>query len=379
MGLKQIYRNYIDRIRRKPQRIRIFKQKLWEQYEIRTVEKQAVKAGRLTPEEIKETREYWKELGIKKVPLAWHQKYKAYSGAFDKRFVPEIYYTTLLEPSSNCDYLIDVLGDKNYINSLFAGVLCKQDWIRAPHAGGGGGSNGFFFGKDGAPVSKDGLIASLKAAKAELIIKPTVGESSGTGVRVLDLENGVDRRTGESIEQIVAQYGKNFVIQERLQEHADWARPNPSSINTVRLISYRLHDCIKVSEAVMRIGRGGSHLDNAHAGGMYIAVHRDGSLGKHAHVYGFGNRFEVHPDTNLRFEGYRIPYMDKIREAAVLLHNCLPNIGYVSWDFMVDTEGRVVLIEANLRCGSVWIIQNAHGTGAFGDDVKELFELAKQK
>ena len=103
---------------------------------------------------------------------------------------------------------------------------------------------------------------------------------------------------------------------------------------------------IDVVPVVMRIGRNGNYLDNAHAGGMFIALDKDGTLHKHAFTE-FREVFLRHPDTHLRFEGYQIPLLPKVVEAAQRMHTAIPQLGVVNWDFTIDEEGNPVLIEAN--------------------------------
>lgn len=375
MSLKSIYRNYIKKMRNKPQKVRLRKQIVGEWIEIFTKERKAVASGKLSKQEKNDIQDYWVKCGYGKIPLFWHRKYKAYSGKLDKRFFPEYLFTTKLEPIGNKDSITSVLSDKNLIDFIFEKALIENSGIKTPTTV-GGCSSGFYFDNSREPVSMDLFLEIMKRYTGYCIIKPSVGESSGHGVRLLNLEmGGGDLISGDSIEKIIQGYGTDFIIQERLKECEDWAVLNPSSLNTVRIITYRVSGEIHATDAIMRIGRNGSYLDNAHAGGMYIAVNKDGTLHKYAQVYGFGNRYDKHPDSGIEFGNHKISHMSKVREAALKLHRCLPSIGFVNWDFIVNDEGDVVVIEANLSCGSVWLIQNTHGKGVFGDDTPEMIKM----
>lgn len=378
MSLKSIYRGYISNLKNKPQLLRIRKQRVGEWIEIFTKEWGAVVAGKLTKKEKCEIQAYWKEQGYGKIPLYWHRKYKAYSGKLDIRYFPEYLYTTKLEPKLNADFITNVIADKNFVEFIYANVLGENDWIRVPKTL-GGCSYGNYFDHNRQPITVNGLSELLCQYSGDCIIKPSVGESSGYGVRLLILENGIDKKTGETVNDIISGYGKNFIIQQRIMEHENWAVLNPSSVNTVRIITYRVDDAIRATGAIMRIGRQGSHLDNAHAGGMYIAVNEEGFLGDYAHVCGFDDRYNIHPDSGICFNKHQIPHMSKVREAALKLHRCLPSIGFVNWDFAVDPDGNVVLIEANFSAGSVWLVQNAHGKAVFGDDTPRMIRLICKK
>ena len=67
----------------------------------------------------------------------------------------------------------------------------------------------------------------------------------------------------------------------------------------------------------------------------------------------------IHPDSRIIFKNYQLSYCERFFEAARELHKCLPSIGIVNWDFAMNDKNQVVLIESNLICGSIWLIQNA--------------------
>lgn len=128
---------------------------------------------------------------------------------------------------------------------------------------------------------------------------------------------------------------------------------------------------------IMRIGRGGKVIDNAHAGGIFIGVDDDGFLNKFAFTE-FCDRFHKHPDTGVKFEGYKINNYKEMITAAIKMCEMLPQLGCVNWDFTIDLEGNPVLIEANLKAGSIWLIEMAHGCGPFGDLTPEILQWIKK-
>lgn len=126
----------------------------------------------------------------------------------------------------------------------------------------------------------------------------------------------------------------------------------------------------------MRIGINENYLDNAHAGGIYVAVSNEGIMQKYAMKYDQG-KYEVHPNSKIRFEGYKLPFINRIIDAAIELHKCVPQIGFINWDFSVDSNENIVLIEANMMCGGIWAFQNAWGCGVFGEDTEYMIEQIK--
>lgn len=112
-------------------------------------------------------------------------------------------------------------------------------------------------------------------------------------------------------------------------------------------------------------------LDNAHAGGMFIAVDDDGHLHENA-MTEFNIQFAKHPDTGVVYKDVKLDLVPKVIAAAHRMHGSAPQLGVVNWDFTLDEDGEPVLIEANIMGGSVWLPQMAHGVGAFGDKTEEV-------
>lgn len=104
---------------------------------------------------------------------------------------------------------------------------------------------------------------------------------------------------------------------------------------------------------------------------MFCAVYDDGTMGDNA-VTEFNDQFKEHPDTHLVFSDHRIEHLDKVIDAAKKMHAAIPQIGVVNSDFTINENGQAVLIEANVKNGSIWLPQMAHGVGAFGDKTEDV-------
>lgn len=133
----------------------------------------------------------------------------------------------------------------------------------------------------------------------------------------------------------------------------------------------------------LRIGQGGSYLDNAHVGGMFIGVNDLGELNEEAFTEEafteFGKRYKEHPDTHTVFKGYKLSFVPDLIKIAKKLHLNAPQLGIISWDLKVDQNGEIVLIEANTRGQGIWISQMAHGCGPFGENTADILRYVAQK
>lgn len=280
----------------------------------------------------------------KKIPYTWHRHNLAISGNFDVRFFPELLFIPEFERYMNqpSEYAM-VFEDKNllYLFADKAGVRTTRSLLTRT-----------------AGIYRDANMKELTEREAldfagsvgKCFAKPTVGTCSGQGCGAYDFDDGVDRGTGLEIKTLLDELGADFSIQEPITCHRSISALHPESVNTLRVMTYRWRDELRVLPMLMRIGCGKSAVDNAHAGGVFIGVSDQGLLAPSA-LTEFNERFTKHPDTGVVFDGYRIFGAEKVIGAAKRMHATMPQVGIVSWDFTVDEDGEPLVIEANIRGG----------------------------
>lgn len=324
----------------------------------------------LTNEQKNQIDVFYKNNYGKKIPYDWHRLYQSYTGKFDYRYMPEYIFSTNLELRKNKRLDVLPFENKNLIDVLFTrnekDVRCPKTIMMCV--------DGVFFDQERNILTAQqafDLLYAYKEATYQAVIKVTMDSSSGRGVQVLNLVKGVDTITNKELKEILNQKGDNFVVQEKIIPYETFEKLYPNAINTLRVITYMTKENIKVAPIIMRIGRGGGYVDNAHAGGMIIAVNDDGTLSDKAFTE-YQEIFTSHPDTKVVFAGYQLFNVEKIKRVAINLHKNVPMLQFVSWDFTVDNNGEIVLIEANLHSQSIWMPQIAHGKACFGDDTAEI-------
>lgn len=315
---------------------------------------------------------FWRAHYGRDFPSDWHRLYESMNGRFDVQYFPEILYTAELERRLNPDNYCEVLSDKNLLDLLTAAV----PQVRAPKTY-FGCANGSFFTGTHELLSRAQMLTALRDI-GDAVVKPTVDTGSGKGVEVVRIHDGVDEKSGRSLEALLAHCGRNFVIQERIQPCEQLRQLAPSCVSTIRLITYLAKDRVFHAQLVLRVGTGKSAVDNIHAGGLCIGVRDDGQLKKRAYRLGYGDRceiFEAHPDSGLRFSEITLPKIPEMIEAAHRLHSRIPQLGIISWDFTVDREENVVLIEVNCKDQSVWFPQIVNEGALFGDNTADMLHL----
>lgn len=369
--MKKLYKRFLRFVEQMPIKIEIYKTFIAEWIAI-FKKAPLYKNIKWTKEQQKEFDEFWIKNYGKKISNRWHRLYEASNGVHKVDYLPEIIYSTKIEPKINNDAYSKVYADKNlnelFFNNRIENVRTPKSFLFNAH--------GFFYDSERRLISKEKAV-EIFSNVGVAVLKPTVDSSSGKNVAIVDMQDGVNTKNGLLAEEIINNYSKNFIVQEKILPSRELETLYPNSINTLRTISYVLDDKIEVAPISLRIGGGGGEVDNIHAGGMSIAVSNDGSLAKYAYRLGYGDsfeKFEEHPDTKVVFDGYKLSFIDKLVSTAKRLHEMTANIGIISWDFTVDEDGNIVVIEANFTGQSVWFPQMLSGKSLFGQNTRKVLK-----
>ena len=174
-----------------------------------------------------------------------------------------------------------------------------------------------------------------------IIVKPEAG-LCGKGIEKLD--------TAE--ESPVALYNTlktngQTLIEEVLTQHEAVNTLYPGSINTVRMVTMVDDEGTPhLLYSAMRMGSGGSVVDNFNSGGMVIPVDPEKGTLRGVSVNKAGNTFAAHPDTETVFDGYALPDWQQCRELAFRAATRISTVRFVGWDLALTPKGPV-LVEGN--------------------------------
>lgn len=205
-------------------------------------------------------------------------------------------------------------------------------------------SNGVFFYGNGVECSREDAVEILMDYGEDVILKPSVETFGGRGVIKIPRKTGKDR-----FESLMEEYKYNYTFQKVVEQHPVMALFNPSSVNTVRVVTYRDFNRVrKVLYACVRFGGEGSVMDNVCSGGGYTGVDKEtGCLMDRKRYSYFVMDVPMVPDSMPN----EIPCWDRLKKVALALHGRLPQLDIVGWDFTFDKDGNPVLIEFNPRPG----------------------------
>lgn len=202
----------------------------------------------------------------------------------------------------------------------------------------------------------------------EAIIKPTINSCQGRGVQLFSTEQG-KLKDGTSVEQLLAGYGEDFIIQERVKQHPFLMSLNESSLNTMRILTFRVGNEVKILSTAIRVGGKDSITDNGYGGGFCTGLEKDGTLKPHGYRLTTGEHIDK-LQNDMTLEGLKVPHFDKVKAKAKELALTLPYLRIIGWDFTIDEEGEPVFIEMNTLPG-IYIMQLCNGP-VFGDMTDEL-------
>lgn len=308
---------------------------------------------------------YFKKHFGREVPTYWHQYLYSRNGLYSEKYIPASIYNSEILYRLNTFKFGLPYADKGFYDTLFPDFNRPRTIIK--------NVNGCYF--DGNhPITKENAIDICNNLNSA-VIKPSLEGHWGIGVELFHSENGFIPELNMSLQNLFLQYKKNFIIQEKFEQHPDMARLNPTSVNTLRVLSYRSNNEIKILYAVVRIGRKGKVVDNETAGGIKADI--DLQTGRIKGV-AFGNPQEKtmpQTDSGVVLDNYLIPSFPSVLEFVKGLHERLPYFNLIGWDISVDKNGNPAMIEWNRAAE---LSQVAHGP-AFGEYTEEILSVVKRE
>jgi hypothetical protein len=141
---------------------------------------------------------------------------------------------------------------------------------------------------------------------------------------------------------------RQYLVEEFITQHPEMARLCPTSVNTLRMITFFDGETVHVLEGVLKMGNG-ADVDNYGQGGMYTVLDEGGvarypAFDKNSAIY------SVHPMTGTPIVGFAVPLYDRVLAVLAEAGRIVPEIPYVGWDVAIGPDG-VILIEGNYNTG----------------------------
>ena len=158
----------------------------------------------------------------------------------------------------------------------------------------------------------------------------------------------------------------NIVCQEIIKQHSELSRLNPTSVNTLRIMTLFFDGEVRVPSVVLRMGIDDSRVDNGSQGGIVCGVKENGQLKNFARDLS-GNTFHTNHPGGICFESVVIPNFGECIDLVTMLANRFVDISRsISWDLAIGEDGHPLLIESNLSGGGLDVHQVCNGP-LYGD------------
>ncbi len=166
---------------------------------------------------------------------------------------------------------------------------------------------------------------------------------------------------------------KRFVLEELIDQSDKLGCLHPFSVNCVRLTTIVIDGNVHFFYPRLKVGRNGNFISNAGDDGLLVGVETETGILETDAGDEFGNIYEYHPNSKIRFKGFQIPDWDELLQLGEQIAlEVAPRVKYIGWDMAYTNSG--------------WSILEANAEGEFGAQFiyqkglkKELEELIHWK
>ena len=306
-------------------------------------------------EQVKKYKQKWKAL-TSHVEKAYMINVSKSIKYIDLDVVPSDVYYSIIEPTLNNIPFSVGLEDKSQLDWMY-GDQSPHVFLKNIH--------GVFFVGDKVIEASDIDFITCVKSHHKVIVKQSIDSHGGRSIIVFSRKgDGFYTDSGEylTIDYLLSKFKSNFIVQAFVNQHDFYAQFNQSSLNSLRVMTYRsvVDNEIKVLNVVLRVGNAGSYVDNLKFGGYAIGLNEDGFL-RH---FGVNNRGEVRSEFNgtlLRNMG-KAEGIDAVLETAVKAAAMHHHSRVLGFDMCYTNDDKVKIIEVNTWDLEVYNIQLANGS-----------------
>lgn len=298
---------------------------------------------------------FWKKYGLRPQKM-WYQIFSDREQKVDPRYIPDdLYYGTIVPYFSNTQFRR--FGEDKCMHDIFFRELIRPKTIIKNMAG-------VFYDADMTIISREQAVKKCLSYPDEFLIKPSI--DSGEGRLISFFQH--DTLTKETIITVMDSLKANFIVQESIKQHPILSELNPSSLNTIRIVSFLFEGDVHILSSILRMGASGHRVDNIGAGGFACPIQPEGQLASK----GVNRKAEwvVKNQHGICFSDVEVPSYEKIVSIVREQHVKLPHFKLIGWDFSVNCDGEPVFIEHNVCPGSNQITCGP----TFGDLTERVLE-----
>ena len=301
----------------------------------------------------KEWLKKWQQLDSRVSPFAYR--------IFSQYIGPNI---NILPLETSVNYIENILNpleyqapycDKNFFDKIFGientlGTIFRR-------------MGGVFYTKDYTPIIQfsNEQLKEILSEYNKIVLKKSIDSNSGKGVWLFEKDMNGDWFSNQdklTIELLNSWDLDNFIVQNWWQQSEELAFFNSTSVNTIRICAYRSVKTgeIHISSAILRIGSSGSHVDNAHGGGMFVGIDKEGNIKSRPTTF-LGAQQDTFNGIDFKNNNYKIPNWDNIckfvkEQSKKIIHHHI-----LAYDITLDPSNEPHICEVNVDAFSAWLYQ----------------------
>ena len=245
-------------------------------------------------------------------------------------YIPDAFYNSFLDDYFTNPQESRPCNHKNFYDMLFCGAKQPKTVFRK--------LCGIYLDANYKEISLKEAISRSKDV-GEVVLK--IGKNSSGGKGVMFWNHTVDDE-----EKLInfLNSSNDILCQEAIKQHEDLSRLNPTSINTLRMLTFYFNNKVYMLSSFIRFGAEGSRLDNINSGGFACGVNSDGRL-KNVALDITGAQIDHRPQGKCLNE-IIVPNYDKCVELVTDLAKRFVIITrMIGWDIAVDENANPVVIE----------------------------------
>ena len=179
--------------------------------------------------------------------------------------------------------------------------------------------------------------------KYPVFVKKPLSASFGKGIELIDSSKFKNKK---SLFNNIIKDGP-VVIEERIISNDIMASLHPSSLNTIRIVTYVHDGDITIHLPFIKIGQNGVFVDNGGAGGILALIDANTGIiitdGKDE----LNRVYVYHPNTNVKIKGFKIPMWDEAIQLVKKAALDFPETSYIGWDVAISKDKGPVIVEGN--------------------------------
>ncbi|MDO5026713.1 MAG: sugar-transfer associated ATP-grasp domain-containing protein [Tissierellia bacterium] len=298
---------------------------------------------------------YWEKYG-KKPKKYWYQIFSAREQKVDPRYIPDDYFHGEILPYYSNSQFRRCAEDKCMHDLRFPNIKRPETIVK--------NIAGVFYNSNMEIIDKKEAVRICMDYPSNFLVKPSIDSGEGRLIRFFEKDKLDDRQVIEAMDDLKA----NFIFQEEVKQHEILRELNPSSLNTIRVVSFLFEGKVHILSSILRIGAQGNKVDNIGAGGFACPIKEDGYLKSK----GVNRKAEWVSENNygMKFSQVKVPSYEEVIKLIKQEHSKMAHFKLIGWDFSVSTDGQPIFIEYNSHPGSNQITCGP----TFGDLTERVLE-----